>query len=258
MEQAFFRFYAQLNDFLIPCKRQVTFAHPFEGHASIKDMIEALGVPHPEIDLILVNGKSVDFSYRVRDVDQVSVYPRFKFIDIASLTHVRPQPLKEPRFILDVHLGKLTTYLRILGFDALYQNDSPDEVLAQVSSREDRILLTRDRGLLKRSIVIHGYCVRKTNPWRQLVEVLQHFGLLGSITPFQRCPHCNGLTKPTAKALICDRLPPKVRQYYDEFRVCQTCGQIYWKGTHYQHMQRFIADLERMHSSQGQHQTKIF
>jgi uncharacterized protein len=253
MERAFFRFYAELNDFLIPCKRQVTFAHPFEGHASIKDMIEALGVPHPEIDLILVNGKSVDFSYRVRDVDQVSVYPRFKSIGIASLTHVRPQPLKEPRFILDVHLGKLTTYLRILGFDALYQNDSPDEVLAQVSSREDRILLTRDRGLLKRSIVIHGYCVRKTNPWRQLVEVLQHFGLLGSITPFQRCPHCNGLTKPTSKALICDRLPSKVRQYYDEFRVCQTCGQIYWKGTHYDHMQRFIADLDRMHAANGQH-----
>jgi uncharacterized protein len=258
MERAFFRFYAELNDFLPPGKRQVTLAHLFEERASIKDMIEALGVPHPEIDLILANGESVDFSYRVKDGDQVSIYPRFKSINIASFTHVRPQPLQEPRFILDVHLGKLTTYLRILGFDALYQNDSSDEVLAQVSSREGRILLTRDRGLLKRNIVVHGYCVRKTNSWRQLVEVLQHFGLLGSITPFHRCPHCNGLTKPTAKALICDRLPPKVRQYYDEFRVCQTCGQIYWKGTHYQHMQRFIADLERMHSSQGQHQTKIF
>jgi uncharacterized protein with PIN domain len=246
MEQASFRFYAELNDFLPPYKRQVAFAHPFGERASIKDMVEALGIPHPEIDLLLVNGESVDFSYLVQDGDQVSVYPRFKSIDIASLTHVRPQPLSAPRFILDIHLGKLTTYLRILGFDALYQNDFPDEVLAQRSRDEGRILLTRDRGLLKRSIVTHGYCVRTTHPWRQLIEVIRHFNLSRAITPFQRCPHCNGLTQPTSKELIRDRLPPKVQQYYDEFRVCQNCGQIYWKGTHYDHMQRFIRLLARI------------
>src|SRR5262245_16268956 len=151
------RFYAELNDFLPLEKQQQPFTHSFEMKTSVKDMIESLGVPHTELDLILVNDKSVDFSYLVQDGDQIAVYPVFEALDITPLVRVRPQPLREPRFILDVHLGRLAVYLRLLGFDALYRNDYSDEELAQTSSDEHRILLTRDRGLLKRSIVTHGY-----------------------------------------------------------------------------------------------------
>jgi uncharacterized protein with PIN domain len=247
--QAHFRFYAELNDFLPPDKKQRTFSHSFELNASVKDMIEALGVPHTEVDLILVNGQSVDFSYLVQDGDQISVYPVFESLDITPLMRVRPQPLRETCFVLDVHLGRLTTYLRMLGFDALYRNDYADEELAHVSSSQGRVLLTRDRGLLKRSIVTHGYCLRATNPRQQVLEVLRRYDLFKSIKPFQRCLHCNGLLQPVDKAAISHRLLPKTRQYYDEFRRCQGCDRIYWKGSHYQRMQQFIDSV--LQSSQN-------
>src|SRR5262249_31383318 len=156
MNRACFRFYAELNDFLPPGRRGVTFTYSFEGSPSIKDLIEALGVPHTEVDLILVNGESVDFAYRVREGDRISVYPVFESLDITPLLRVRPRPLRETRFVLDTHLGRLAAYLRLLGFDTLYRNDAGDDELARISSGEGRILLTRDRGLLKRSQVTHG------------------------------------------------------------------------------------------------------
>ena len=145
-----FRFYAELNDFLPRHEKHIFFQHSFSGNPSIKDTIEAIGVPHTEVDLIIVNGVSVDFSYLLQDEDRVSVYPVFESIDITQALRVRPQPLREIRFVLDIHLGRLAGYLRMLGFDTLYRNDYRDEELAYVSSQEERILLTRDRGLLKR------------------------------------------------------------------------------------------------------------
>lgn len=240
MKHAHFRFYAELNDFLPAAKRQVGFVHSFEGRVSIKHLIEALGVPHPEVDLLLVNGRSVDFSYLVQDGDRISVYPVFESLDITPLVHLRPQPLRETRFVLDTHLGRLAAYLRMLGFDTIYRNDIADEELAQISSQERRILLTRDRGLLKRGVVTHGYCMRETAPRRQLVEVLRRFDLFQTVTPFSRCLRCNGILQPVSKDAISHRLPPKTQQYYDEFRICQACHQIYWKGSHYQRMQQLI------------------
>ncbi len=240
MKQVWFRFYAELNDFLPADKRQVGFVHSFEGRVSIKHLIEALGVPHPEVDLVLVNGRSVDFSYLVQDGDQISVYPVFESLDITPLVHLRPQPLRETRFVLDTHLGRLAAYLRMLGFDTLYRNDTADEELAQISSQERRILLTRDRGLLKRGVVTHGYCMRETAPRRQLVEVLRRFDLFQTVKPFSRCLRCNDMLQPVSKEAISHRLPPKTQQYYDEFRICQACNQIYWKGSHYQRMQQLI------------------
>lgn len=240
MKRAYFRFYAELNDFLPPELRQRPIPYAFEVSGSVKDAIESLGVPHTEVDLILANGESVGFSYLVRDGDQISVYPVFEAIDITPVVRVRPEPLRETRFILDVHLGRLAGYLRMLGFDTLYRNDYEDEELAQISSRAQRILLTRDRGLLKRTIVSHGYCLRTTNPREQLLEVLRRFDLFRSITPFQRCMHCNGRLEAVDKAEISERLPAKTSQYYDEFRRCQSCDRIYWKGSHFERMQRFI------------------
>ncbi len=243
MKQATFRFYAELNDFLPPDRRREAFIHAFEGRVSIKDMIESIGVPHTEVDLILVNGKSVDYSYIVQAGDRVSVYPVFESIDIAPVVQVRPGPLRVARFVVDTHLGRLARYLRLLGFDALYANDFQDDTLAELSSRERRILLTRDRGLLKRSKVTHGYFVRQTRPREQLLEVLRRFDLRGLIVPFRRCIRCNGSLAPVSKGSILDRLPPRTRDYYDEFRLCQGCGKIYWKGSHYQRMLEFIRDI---------------
>lgn len=181
MARADFIFYAELNDFLTPSRKLVSFTHVFEGRGSIKDMIESLGVPHTEVALILVNGESVDFSYLVQDGDQISVYPVSESSHITPIVIVRPKPLLVPRFVLDIHLGKLAIALRMLGFDTLYRNDYTDEELAQISSTQGRILLTRDRGVLMRSVVTHGYYVRATHPPQQVVEVLRRFDLFEAV-----------------------------------------------------------------------------
>ena len=243
MVRVVMRFYAELNDFLPARLRQVSFEHAASEGASVKHVIEAVGVPHTEVDLILVNEESVDFAYRVLDGDRISVYPVFEALDIGSLERVRPRPLREMRFVLDVHLGRLAGYLRMLGFDAVYRNDFGDEELADLSRRERRILLTRDRGLLKRSAVSHGYLVRDDQPRAQLAEVVRRFDLVGSIAELTRCMRCNGLLEPIEKAAILDRLLPKTRRYYDQFAVCRGCGRIYWKGSHYEDMRRRLGWL---------------
>ena len=243
MPTATFRFYAELNDFLPPGLRQRAFRHRFNGDATVKDRVESLGVPHPEVELILANGQPVGFDYLVQDGDRIAVYPHFHSLDIPSSSRASPEPPSPPRFVLDAHLGKLASYLRMLGFDVLYRNDYDDEELARTASQERRILLTRDRGLLKRREVIHGYCLRSLRSREQLLEVLRRFDLGGAIAPFHRCLRCNGLLEPVAKEAILAQLEPKTRRYYHEFFRCQQCGQIYWKGSHFQRMQAFIQEM---------------
>jgi uncharacterized protein with PIN domain len=238
--KATFRFYAELNDFLSPERRYHRFDYEVQGNPAVKDSIEALGVPHTEVDLILVNGESVDFTYHLKDGDQVSVYPVFESVDITTLVRLRPAPLREVRFVLDTHLGRLAGHLRMLGFDTVYHNDCSDDELARISSEGKRILLTKDRGLLKRNMVTHGYYVRGTHPREKLIEVLQRFDLFGQVQPFTRCIRCNGPLEDVPKEAIFDLLPPKVKAGYDDFRRCQSCGQVYWKGTHYERMRRFL------------------
>jgi len=238
-----FRFYAELNDFLPAEQRQRPVTYRFEVAPSVKDAIESLGVPHPEIDLILVNGQSVDFAYILRPDDFISVYPVFEAFDIGSLVKVRAEPLREIRFVLDVHLGRLADYLRMLGFDTLYRNDFEDDELAQISSEQHRILLTRDRGLLKRSIVTHGYCLRTTQPRQQLAEVMARFHLAAQAQPFRRCIRCNGLLEPVEKAAVAAQLNADTLAAFDQFSRCRDCGQVYWPGTHYERMRRFIKQI---------------
>ncbi len=244
-KKAFLRFYGELNDFLPPDQRQKTLSHVFFGNPAVKDMIEALGIPHTEIDLILIESESVDFDRKVREGDHISVYPVFESIDITPLLRVRPAPLRVARFVLDTHLGKLASYLRMLGFDALYENNYGDDTLAKISAREHRLLLTRDRGLLKRKEVTHGYYVRNTSPYSQVVEVLRRFHLFSSIKPFQRCLHCNGFLEPVEKKEIENRLPPKVREHNNKFHRCENCHRVYWEGTHYEQMKKFIDKIRR-------------
>ena len=240
MSHAFFRFYGNLNDFLPPKRRQVELTRDIKDQGSIKDAIEALGVPHPEINLIIVNGESVSFDYLVQAGDRISVYPQDTTLDITALSQVQPPPLPQMRFVLDVHLGKLATYLRLLGLDTLYRNDYNDDELAQISSREQRLLLTQDRGLLKRSIVTYGYAVRSNDPEAQMLEVIERFNLYSVLTPLQRCPRCNGALVTVDKAAIQTQVPYYTHLYYDEFSQCQSCHQIYWKGAHYERIQSLL------------------
>jgi len=235
------RFYAELNDFLLPEKRQVPFSHPFLGRPTVKDLIESLGVPHTEVDLILVDHKSVDFSCRVRDGNRISIYPVFEALDISPILRVRPEPLREPSFILDTHLGRLAGYLRMAGFDTLYQNNYTDETLASTSSGEKRILLTRDRGLLKRSVVTHGYLVRSGNPQEQLKEVLHRFDLFNSMKPFSLCMRCNEPLRAIPSAEAKSKVPHRVWEQFSSYKSCPVCGRIYWKGSHYQKMTSLIS-----------------
>ena len=237
---AHFRFYAGLSDFLPVERRQLTFNHGFNGNPSIKDTIEAIGIPHPEVDLILVNGESVGFDYHLQNGDRVSVYPRFESLDTTTLRRLRPEPPFEARFVLDTHLGRLAGYLRMFGFDTLYDNDFADDELARIASEEGRILLTKDRGLLKRNAITHGYCIRSINPRDKLVEVMRRFDLYRAVEPFRRCIRCNELLKVAKKGEIIERLPRQVRESYNEFRRCTGCGQIYWKGSHFDRMEQFL------------------
>jgi uncharacterized protein len=237
------RFYAELNDFVEPWRRGRTTRYDFDVSGSVKDVMEALGVPHTEVDLVVVNGQSVDFAYRLQNGDRIAIYPEFEAMDVSPLLRLRPQPLRTCRFVADTHLGRLAAYLRIMGFDTVYRRDFADEELAKISATEKRILLTRDRGLLKRNIVTRGYYVRTTIPRKQLAEVVQRFDLSKSIAAFERCVHCNDLLQAAPKDLVSDRLQPETKRYFEEFWVCPGCQRIYWKGSHYRRMRELIMSV---------------
>jgi len=252
IKKATFRFYEELNDFLPPEKKKTSFDYGFKGKPSIKDAIESVGVPHTEVDLILVNGNSVTFFYHLQDGDRVSVYPVFESLDISSVTHLRAKPLREPKFILDVHLGKLTKYLRMLGFDTLYKNNYHDSEIVTIARIEKRTILSRDIELFKIGVITHGYWIRSTQPEEQLKEVICRFDLFSAIKPFYRCIACNGSIQEIPKASVLDKLKPRTRLYYDDFFQCMTCEKIYWKGSHYHDMKKFIGNLKKFISSQDE------
>jgi uncharacterized protein with PIN domain len=253
-KRATLRFYAELNDFLPPARRFADCEHSFLGSPSVKDVIESIGVPHTEVEMILVNGESRGFDYRLQDGDRVSVYPMFEALDVGAETRVRPEPLREPRFILDVHLGRLARILRLLGFDALYANDAEDGWLASIAAAERRILLTRDRQLPKRRIVTHAYCLRSQQPRQQAVEVLCRFDLTKLAAPFTRCLRCNGRLEPVGIESVGDRIPPGVRGRTTEVVRCGSCRQVYWKGTHYERLERLARELLERAIAVGQPQ----
>lgn len=237
MKTAQFHFHSELNDFLAPERRNIPLDHHFELSSSLKDMIESLGVPHPEIGSVRRNSEPSGIEAPVRDGDRIDVYPHGHG-EHASLSDLGA-PV-EIRFIADVHLGRLATYLRMLGFDTLYRNDYEDETLAHLSSTEQRILLTMDRGVLKRSIVTFGYFVRAHQPREQLVEVLRRYRLFDQVREFSRCLECNSLIHAVRKEDIASGLPQRTNAYFHDFRQCPNCRRVYWKGSHYEHMARFI------------------
>lgn len=243
LKVAYFRFYEELNDFLPAARKKKEFSYSFDGNPSVKDLIESLGIPHPEIDLILANGKSVDFRYKPGNGDHISVYPVFESLDITPVTHLRKKPLRIVKFISDVHLGKLVKYLRLLGFDTYFDTNKTDNEIIDISLSEKRIILTRDRQLLKNNRVTHGYWIRSSDPGEQIREVVKRLDLRNIFQPFTRCMECNGILANIKKEEIYDLLQPGTRANYDDFMRCRDCNHIYWKGSHYDKMKKTIENI---------------
>lgn len=243
MVVATFRFYEELNDFLPVERRRREFAATCARAATAKHMIEALGVPHTEVELILVNGESVGFDRRLCDGDRVAVYPTFEAFDVSELLRVRERPLRRTRFVADAHLGGLARLLRMAGFDTLYDNGYGDAEIETISARDGRIVLTRDRELLKRRRITHGCYVHGLGSHAQLREVFARLDLAASAKPFTLCLHCNVPLRAVDKADVVDRLPPMVRERYQRFTTCDRCGRVFWQGSHWQRMSRVIEHL---------------
>jgi uncharacterized protein with PIN domain len=238
-----FRFYAELNDFIVPGRRGREFACGCARAATAKHMIEALGVPHTEVELVLVNGESVGFEYALRDGDRLAVYPKFEAFDVTPLLRVRERALRETRFVADAHLGGLAHLLRMTGFDTLYDNNFRDDEIERIAAAEGRIVLTRDRELLKRRGITHGCYVRELRSDAQLREIFDRLDLAGSARPFTRCLSCNTRLHAVAKAEVAARLPSGVRERHERFAVCDGCGRVFWEGSHWRRMRERVDAL---------------
>lgn len=237
------RCYAELNDFLPPNMRFVTFHLSLTSNTLLKDIANKIGIPFDLIDLVLVNNKPVGQSSCLEENDRVAFYPVFENFDISSVTKVRDHPLRQPKFILDVHLGKLANHLRMFGFDTLYQNDWMEESLITISRNENRILLSRSKSLLDNESLAHGYLIINTDSHLQLMEVLERFDLYSLASPFTRCIECNSKLQLAEKEAILSRIPKKVREWCNEYQQCSSCNRIYWQGSHYQYMNAFVQSI---------------
>lgn len=243
MVTATFRFYEELNDFLAPERRGRAFSLPCARAATTKHMIEVCGVPHTEVELVLVNGESVGFDRLLRDGDRVSVYPKFEALDITPLLRVRAQPLRETRFVADAHLGGLAHLLRMSGFDTLYDNGFDDAEIVALAARDGRIVLTRDRELLKRRDVTHGCYVRALKSAAQLRELFNRLDLARSARPFTLCLYCNAPLRALDAALARERVPPRVAARHTRFSTCDRCERVFWEGSHWRRMRALLDEL---------------
>lgn len=247
--EAYFRCYAELNDGLPPAWRYTTFAWPCEGDPTLGEALAAMGVPAGAVDLLLVDGRPVGLGHRLKPGQRVAVYPVFEALDISAVTRLRDTPLRDPRFVADVHLGRLARLLRMLGFDVLWRNDYSDGQIVAIAAGEGRIVLTRDRGLLADPAVTRGCRVASDRPAEQAVQVLARFDLVSRIAPFTRCLVCNAAVAPVAKEAVLDRLPLRTRRTHDAFHRCTGCGRVYWEGAHHRAMRvrvdRLVAEASR-------------
>jgi len=246
-----FRCYAELNDFLPREHRQKQFVYPMKTPVTLREAIESLGIPFSEVDLVLVNDQPAPLNRVLHEHDLVSLYPTFETLDISELKNGHGPALRTSRFVLDAHLGKLAKYLRMLGFDSMYRNDFGDDEIIDLSLREKRIILTRDKLLLQSRRVTHGYYVRSTEKHQQLREVVKKFDLYSQFRSFTRCMTCNAELVPVNMEEIGHLVPQDIRQLYSEFFFCQHCVKVFWKGSHFKRMESYIRDLTCSSVDQG-------
>jgi uncharacterized protein with PIN domain/sulfur carrier protein ThiS len=243
MTTATFRFYARLNDFLPAERRGQAFSCSCPHSVTTKHMIEALGVPHTEVALVLVNGQPAGLHRSIENGDRIAVYPKFERLDISTLAPVQPLPNGRPRFVADAHLGGLARLLRMAGFDTLYDNGYEDAAMVELANREGRMLLTRDRALLMRRVVTHGCYVHTLKPAIQLKELYERLDLAAHARPFSLCMSCNAPLRAVDKQTVLERLPPRVQARHERFLTCDCCARIYWEGSHWQDMRALLDSL---------------
>jgi len=235
------RFDGDLNVFLRSKAGDAVIERRLVEKTSIKDVIESCGVPHPEVDLILIDEQAVGFDHTLVNDAKVEVFP----VQNRGTVHTdkRLQTLGISRFVADGHLRGLTRNLRLLGFDVAYRQNADDGQLLEVMARENRALLTRDRRLLMHSIVRHGYYPRSQNRDEQTIEVVRRFDVSELIAPFTRCLRCNAPLEEATKADVIDKLEPLTKMYYNQFHRCPGCKQIYWSGSHFPKLQKRIQQI---------------
>jgi hypothetical protein len=243
MALATLRFYEELNDFLPQAQRKRDLPLRFDEPAPVRHLVETCGVPHTEVEIVLLNGESVDLEARVRDGDRLAVYPVFESFDVRPALRIRPEPLRSLRFAADAHLGRLARDLRLLGFDTWFENDAGDDALARLSAEEGRVLLTRDRQLLMRREVTRGCYLRAARPEEQLAYVVKRLQLCGAMRPFSRCTACNAEVVAVPRDVVIDQVPVGVAKRRDRYWSCPGCGRVYWQGTHWRAMAGRVARL---------------
>ena len=241
------RAYAELTDFLDDAEVEV----PFGGARSVKDLVEAVGIPHPEVGLLLVDADPVGFDHLLTGGERVAAYPPFHELAVDPADDLWPPPPDPRRFVLDVHLGTLARRLRLLGFDTWYRTDADDALLADVAVGGERILLTRDRGLLMRRVIVHGYCPRSDDPEEQALEVVHRYGLADRAAPLTRCVRCNGALVEATREQVWAQLEPRTRATFERFARCEACGQVYWPGSHLDAVDGFLARVASQRGASG-------
>jgi uncharacterized protein with PIN domain len=239
-----------LNDFIkvdktnnLEVERGAYYIHYYQGRQTVKDRIESLGIPHPEVALILKNGEPVEFSYLVQPNDYFSVYPHLYSFQLPPDKLLQPEFPGKPEFILDVHLGRLARYLRRFGFDTAYRNDYLDPEIVEQAVKEKRIILSRDLGLLMRKKVKWASFIWDDDPKKQLREVFERYGLSHYYQGESRCVNCNSQLEKIDKKEIIERLEPKTKKYFDDFRYCRSCDKIYWRGSHFKKTEKLLKHL---------------
>jgi uncharacterized protein with PIN domain len=237
------RCFAELNDFLPAGRKQTPFILTLKEPVTVGEIAEILGVPLSEVDLVTVNGTPAGRSHRPLENDYIAIYPVFESFDVSSLQTIQKKPLRITRFILDAHLGKLARYLRMLGFDSLYRNDYSDKEIIETARDQKRIILTRDKLLLRSPRVDHGYYVRSVEKHAQLIEIVKKFDLYSQFRSFTRCMTCNTELLPVGKKMIRDRIDPDIYKCFDEFYNCPSCEKFFWRGSHFERMERQIRDI---------------
>jgi len=251
MPLVFVRCYAELNDLLPLNWRFATFPLSLPPNAFVQDLAHTIGIPIDRIDLVLVNNQPVYLTYSLKENDRIAIYPVFENFDITSLTKVRDIPLRQPKFILDVHLGKLAHQLRLFGFDTLYQNNWTKDSILAIAGKEHRVLVSKSRSLLSSESLTHAHLIKSSVPRDQLMEVLAWFDLYGIASPFTRCIACNTKLRGVEKGTVLPQIPKKVQGWCNEYQACTVCERIYWKGSHYSHMNAFVQSILSEHFNSG-------
>lgn len=242
MKKVSFRVFEELNDYLPESKQKVWFDFYFLGRITVLDAIQSMDIPPDELDLIQVNGFPKDFNYLLHSGDRITVYPEFELFNISGVSQLRENPLRHPVFVCDVHLGKLSKYLRMLGWDSLYSNSYTPEELIAISQQGKRIILSKNIRLTKNRDAARLWLIRSSNPVEQIHDLVGNLDLATRINPFTRCLNCNSILLPVEKEEIISQLQSKTIQYYSEFFLCSGCKKIFWKGSHYEKMLQFIEE----------------